>query len=336
MRKNLNIILCILMSLTLITMYHLSEGSEKMQHKIIKTEEEWKKTLTPEQYRVTRQKGTEQPFTGKYYKNNETGTYHCVCCGAELFSSETKYDSGCGWPSFSTPKNEENIDESTDKTLGMVRTEITCSSCGAHLGHVFNDGPQPAGTRYCVNSASLVLKPAEEKQETATFGAGCFWCTEAVYERIDGIISVKPGYMGGKTKNPSYKEVCTGNTGHAEVAQIKFNPEKISYPELLEWFWKMHDPTTLNRQGADAGTQYRSAVFYHSGKQKKEAEESLKKHNSSEQFKNKIVTEITEASEFYPAENYHHDYFNNNTDAPYCRAVIAPKLKKLNLDKIKP
>lgn len=167
--------------------------------------------------------------------------------------------------------------------------------------------------------------------EVAAFGAGCFWCTEAVFERIDGVKSVKSGYMGGHVKNPTYKQVCGGDTGHAEVTRIEFDPSKVSYAKLLEMFWHMHDPTTLNRQGADEGTQYRSAIFYYSEDQKKTAEQAKKALEASGEYKNPIVTQIVPASEFYEAENYHQDYFNSNREAPYCRMVIAPKLKKLGM-----
>lgn len=167
--------------------------------------------------------------------------------------------------------------------------------------------------------------------EVVTLGAGCFWCMEAAYRRVDGVISATSGYMGGTKKDPSYQEVCTGETGHAEVVQVVFDPKKISFEKVLAWFWELHDPTTLNRQGNDAGTQYRSAIFYHTDAQKKIAEAS--KTAAQANFKDPIVTEITKASEFYPAENYHQDYYNENKSKnPYCRYVIEPKLKKLKLD----
>jgi peptide-methionine (S)-S-oxide reductase len=164
--------------------------------------------------------------------------------------------------------------------------------------------------------------------ETATFGSGCFWCTEAVFQNLQGVYKVESGYTGGKVKNPSYKEVCSGLTGHAEVIQLQYNPKEITYDELLEVFWKTHDPTTLNKQGADEGTQYRSAIFYHTEEQRALAEEYKKKLDDSEAFENPIVTEITPASVFYKAENYHQNYYNLNGNAPYCSYVIQPKLEK--------
>lgn len=166
--------------------------------------------------------------------------------------------------------------------------------------------------------------------DKATFGAGCFWCVEAVFERLPGVQSVVAGYAGGTTANPTYEQVCTDTTGHAEVAQIMFDPSKISYEKLLEVFWKAHDPTTLNRQGADVGTQYRSVIFYHDEKQKIAAEKSRQEAQKS--FSDPIVTEIKPLTAFYNAENYHQDYFNKNPNAPYCRLVIKPKLEKLHLN----
>ena len=163
--------------------------------------------------------------------------------------------------------------------------------------------------------------------EKATFGAGCFWCVEAVFERLDGVQSVVAGYAGGTKANPTYEEVCTGTTGHAEVAQITFDPAKVSYEKLLDLFWKAHDPTTLNRQGADVGTQYRSVIFYHDERQRLAAEKS--KAEAAKHFSEPIVTEIKPLDKFYEAENYHQDYFRNHPDAPYCRFVIKPKLEKL-------
>ncbi|NBP68387.1 MAG: peptide-methionine (S)-S-oxide reductase [Cytophagia bacterium] len=172
------------------------------------------------------------------------------------------------------------------------------------------------------------MTSSESNVEVATFGNGCFWCTEAIFQRVEGVEKVVSGYIGGSVKNPTYKEVCTGLTGHAEAIEITFDPRKISFTELLEIFWQTHDPTTLNRQGADVGTQYRSAVFYHSDIQKKLAEEYKQKLNASGAFDKPIVTEITQASVFYPAENYHQNYYNLNGKAPYCAYVIAPKLEK--------
>lgn len=177
-----------------------------------------------------------------------------------------------------------------------------------------------------------------QAMETATFGAGCFWCVEAIFQRLNGVEDVKSGYMGGKIKNPTYSEVCSGLTGHAEVIQIKFNPEIITYKDLLEVFFQTHDPTTLNRQGADVGTQYRSVIFYHNDAQKKLAEKIKNELNNNKVFDNPIVTEISEASVFYVAEDYHQNYFNQNASEPYCSFVIQPKVekfKKVFRDKLK-
>jgi peptide-methionine (S)-S-oxide reductase len=178
------------------------------------------------------------------------------------------------------------------------------------------------------NEMGNMNEPNNADLEIATFGAGCFWCTEAVYERLSGVEKVISGYSGGHVKNPSYKEVCTGTTGHAEVTEIYFNPEIISYEELLDVFWQTHDPTTLNRQGNDVGTQYRSVIFYCNEKQQKAAEESKRNIDMSGTFKNRVVTEISPLINFYEAEGYHQDYFKNNPNQPYCNVVIAPKIKK--------
>ena len=311
-------------------------GETEMQEKdILKTDAEWKAELTPMQYRVLRKKATERPGTGAYNHFDKAGSYTCAGCGQTLFTSTAKYDSGCGWPSFSQGVNADAIDEEADRSLGTTRTEILCSKCGGHLGHVFEDGPKPTGLRYCVNSASLSFEsagataaaPSVGQHEVAILGTGCFWCTEALLQAIPGVVAVEVGYLGGTVKDPTYKQVCTGSSGHAEAARITFDPARLSYTKLLELFWSIHDPTTLNRQGSDVGTQYRSAIFYQSAEQKTAAEASRKAHEGD--FSDPIVTEITAAGTFYPAENYHQDYYRNNPDAPYCRAVIAPKLKKL-------
>ncbi|HEX9614590.1 MAG TPA: peptide-methionine (S)-S-oxide reductase MsrA [Bacteroidota bacterium] len=168
------------------------------------------------------------------------------------------------------------------------------------------------------------------QSEEATFGAGCFWCVEAVFERLPGVKSVEAGYAGGTRENPTYEEVCEGTTGHAEVARVTFDPSVISFEKLLTMFWKSHDPTTLNRQGADVGTQYRSAIFYHDERQKAAAEKSKKEAQAD--FENPVVTEIKPLTKFYKAENYHQDYYKANPYAPYCTFVIRPKLKKLGIE----
>ena len=177
-----------------------------------------------------------------------------------------------------------------------------------------------------------------QQTETATLGSGCFWCVEAIFQNLEGVIKVQSGYSGGNVANPSYKEVCNGTTGHAEVVQVTFDPAVISFAELLEVFFSTHDPTTLNRQGADAGTQYRSAIFYHSDEQKRIAELAVRTANESGDWSDAVVTEVTAFTSFYPAEDYHQDYYSINGSQPYCRIVIAPKMEKFKkqfADKLK-
>ena len=206
-------------------------------------------------------------------------------------------------------------------------TLFCCAACGEA-----NDKPaKPASTPKPIVNPSNEPLTKVAKAESITLGGGCFWCVEAVYQRIEGVTKVTSGYMGGTVSNPTYKQICTGQTGHAEVVRVEFDPAKLSLEKVLAVFWKAHDPTTLNRQGADVGTQYRSAIFYHNEADKAVAEESMQVAGKSGEFRRPIVTEIARAGTFYKAEEYHQNYFSLNANAPYCRAVIWPKLNKLGL-----
>lgn len=294
----------------------------------------WKARLSEEEYYILREKGTESPFTGKWLMNKDTGYYTCAACGNPLFKSDMKFDSECGWPSFDNEIRGGRVKTEIDYSHGMVRTEIMCANCGGHLGHLFDDGPTATGKRYCVNSVSIDFKKsnlfavAVPQSDTIVLGGGCFWCTEAVYENLKGVSSVVAGYSGGTVANPSYQDVCTGLTNHAEVVRIIFNPSITSIDEILKVFFTVHDPTTLNRQGADEGTQYRSVIFYRDVNQKAKAESLIKDLNASGVYSSKIVTTIEPLKVFYEAENYHQDYFENNMNQPYCKMVIMPKLEK--------
>lgn len=315
-------------------------------------ETELKKKLDPLQYKVTQECGTEPPFKNAYWDNKKPGIYVDIVSGEALFSSLDKYDSGSGWPSFTRPIAAAGVAEKRDATHGMVRTEVRSKKADSHLGHVFDDGPQPTGQRYCINSASLRFIPVEKmaaegygdylepfvkaglakpskpattspatsqlKQETATLAGGCFWGMEEILRKIPGVIEITVGYTGGKTADPTYKQVCTGATGHAEAVRILFDPAKITYEDLLGYFFRMHDPTTLNQQHNDVGTQYRSAIFYHSEEQRQTAEKVKAQVDKSGKWKRPIVTEITKASEYYPAETYHQDYLQKNPDGYNC------------------
>lgn len=301
-----------------------AEGNPEPDREVRKPEEEWRAQLTEEQYYVTRQHGTERPFSSGMCELFEPGKYACVCCNTLLFDAGEKFDSGTGWPSFTQPAKENSISYHQDGSLAMTRIETLCNTCEAHLGHVFPDGPQPSGLRYCMNA--VALKKVEEKEAVATFGGGCYWCTEAVFRSIKGVISVESGFSDGEVPEPSYKDVCTGETGHAEVVQIAYDPSVISYEELLRVHMGTHDPTTLNAQGADVGTQYRSTILYRTDEERRIAEALLEE--LSDTFDSDIVTDIKAFEIFYPAPEDHDDYYNRNPQQGYCQAVISPKVAK--------
>lgn len=298
--------------------------------------------LTPAEARVIVHKGTEMPFTGEYYNNHEAGTYICRQCDAPLYASEDKFESGCGWPSFD------------DEIKGAVRrvpdadgrrVEIVCASCNGHLGHVF-EGERftEKNTRHCVNSISMKFIPKAEWDsshagmrmaasatteatastmaaastamlETAYFAGGCFWGVEHLLQQQAGVKTVRSGYMGGHKLNPTYKEVCYTNTGHAEAVEVVFDPSVVSYETLAKLFFEIHDPTQVNRQGPDMGEQYRSAVYCTSDQQRQITEKLIGLLKAKGL---KVVTEVAKADTFWPAEEYHQDYYEKTGKEPYC------------------
>ena len=271
--------------------------------------------LTPEEARIILHKGTERPFTGKFDKFYEKGTYTCKQCDALLYESADKFDSGCGWPSF-----DDEIKGAVKRVQDADgrRTEILCANCDGHLGHVFlGEGFTDKNTRHCVNSISMNFIPAKVETERAIFASGCFWGVEYQLQKLDGIISTTVGYTGGHIPNPTYKQVCTGLTGHAEAVEVIFDPSKVSYETVARLYFETHDPTQVDGQGPDIGTQYRSEIFYLSDEQKKVSEKLIKVLRKKGLD---VVTELTPATTFYDAEDYHQDYYIKKGGTPYCHA----------------
>lgn len=276
-------------------------------------------SLTKEEEYILKHKGTERPYTGKFYNFYETGTYTCKQCDAPLYASTAKFDSGCGWPSFDD-EIEGAVKRQTD--ADGRRTEIVCTNCGGHLGHVFmGEGFTDKNTRHCVNSLSMNFIPDAKKstqqKEVAYFASGCFWGVEYHFSKAKGVLATTVGYSGGRLKNPTYKEVCSGLTGHAETIEVEYNPSEISYEDLTKLFFETHDQSQVNGQGPDLGTQYRSEIFYVNETQKSIAEKVI---NDLISRGYKVATNLSPFDIFYEAENYHQDYYENNGQKPYCHA----------------
>jgi len=297
-------LICLFLMVFVTIPFHL-RGQDKMQtHK-----------LTPEEERVILHKGTEAPFTGKYLNFHEKGTYVCKRCGALLYRSEDKFDSECGWPSFDDeiPGAVKRIPDADGS-----RTEIVCARCGAHLGHVFKgEGLTPKNTRHCVNSISMNFVPAKNgaKTDTAIFAGGCFWGVEYYFTKAEGVLSATVGYIGGRKDNPTYEDVCSHTTGHAEAVEVAYDPSKTTFENLARLFFEIHDFTQVDRQGPDIGDQYRSVVFYRDEGQKKSAEKLIGILSGKGY---KVATRIVPAGKFWKAEEYHQEYYEKTGKKPYC------------------
>jgi peptide methionine sulfoxide reductase msrA/msrB len=321
-------------------------GGESMADK---PSDDLKQRLNPMQFHVTQQCGTEPPFNNEYWNNHAAGIYVDIVSGEPLFSSIDKFDSGTGWPSFTKPIAKAVVKEKVDKSYGMIRTEVRSGKADSHLGHVFTDGPGANGLRYCINSASLRFVPVDRleaegyseykelfgaaaarnedkvnatpKTEVAVLAGGCFWGVEELIRKLPGVLSTEVGYIGGNIPNPNYDRVSTGVTGYAESVRIEFDPSKLTYADLLRFFFKLHDPTTPNRQGNDRGTQYRSAIFYTSEKQEQVARDVIREVDKSGKWRAPVVTQLVAASAWYPAEDYHQDYLQKHPDGYTCHYI---------------
>ena len=318
--------------LILLTFFELANGEEKIMNK---------KELTEMQKKVTKEGATEPAFQNEYWDNKKPGIYVDIHTGEALFSSTDKYDSGSGWPSFTKGINDSNFTTKLDSTFGLQRVELKTKNSDSHLGHVFDDGPKDkGGKRFCVNSAALNFIPLEEMEkkgygeylklfdgaqssnvEVAILAGGCFWGMEDLIRKVPGVLNTEVGYTGGSLELPTYEKVKSGQTGHAEAIRVEFDRGKLTYQALLEFYFRIHDPTTVNQQGNDKGTQYRSAIFFTDIDQQKIAQEVIKKVDQSKKWNKPIVTQIAPFTQFFKAEDYHQDYLVKNPKGYTCHWV---------------
>jgi len=295
------------------------------------SKEELKKRLTPEQFAVVANSATEPPFENPYWNNHAAGLYVDIASGEPLFSSTDKFESGTGWPSFTRPVEADNVVRKRDGLFGMFRTEVRSKYGDSHLGHVFDDGPKDkGGLRYCINSASLRFIPVDKldaegygaflplfskaKTETVELAGGCFWGMQHILRKIPGVIRTDVGYAGGHVENATYRN----HEGHAEAVRVEYDPAQLSFEQLLRWYFRMHDPTTKNRQGNDQGSSYRSAIFYRTEAQKKTAEAFIARLNKKGKWGAPVVTEVQKADQYWKAEADHQDYLEKRPDGYTC------------------
>jgi len=298
---------------TIIGYFHINaftQSTEDMNYNKLSSFEEF----------VIIHKGTEQAWTGKYVNHKDDGTYVCKRCDFPLYLSDDKFDSHCGWPSF-----DDEIEGAVKRVTDADghRTEILCANCGGHLGHVFEgEGFTDKNTRHCVNSASISFLEGDEVKSNmeyakAIYAGGCFWGTEYYFQKLEGVISTTVGYTGGHIENPTYEQVCSHTSGHIEATLVEYDPSLLSYEDLTKYFFEIHDPTQLDRQGPDVGEQYRSEIFYANDEEKKTAEKLIK---ILEDKGYKVATRLSPATRFYDAENYHQDFYEKKGGIPYCHS----------------